>query len=249
VQVWSRRGGDFTARLPELAVLSCLDDVVLDGELAVVTDDGPADFELLSSRVMARSRRLAPEYPVTLFVFDALRHKDRDLCPRPWTKRRKVLDQLHLSDKTSGVAQTVSYTTDGEAMYKATVAVGAEGTVSKKVASIYLPGQRVRWWTKTKHRRTSVFQVVGWRPSTPFRPGGLIVADGGDPIGTASLVLPAAERVTVVNLLEGYGRSHPTGAITIPEDCVTATVRFTSRTPTHGLLREATVIAVHPAGG
>jgi hypothetical protein len=34
------------------------------------------------------------------------------------------------------------------------------------------------------------------------------------------------------------GRSYPTGAITIPEDRLTATVRFTSRTPTHGLLGE-----------
>jgi ATP-dependent DNA ligase len=70
----------------------------------------------------------------------------------------------------------VSYTGDGEAMHQATLAVGAEGTVSKEAASVYVPGRRVSWWTKTKHRRTAVFPVIGWRPSTPFRPGGLIVA-------------------------------------------------------------------------
>jgi ATP-dependent DNA ligase len=140
----------------------------------------------------------------------------------------------------------VSYTADGEAMHKATLVIGAEGTVSKKTASIYLPGQRVRWWTKTKHQRTSNFPVVGWRPSTRLRPGGLIVAERGEPIGTASLAVPESDRAALVALLERYGRSHPTGAITIPENCLAATVRFTSRTPTHGLLREATVVGVHP---
>jgi hypothetical protein len=48
-------------------------------------------------------------------------------------------------------------------------------------------------------------------------------------------------------LLQRYGRSHPTGAITIPEDGLVATVLCTSRTPTHGLLREAAVVAVQPA--
>ena len=75
----------------------------------------------------------------------------------------------------------------------------------------------------------------------------LIVAEGGDPIGTASLALPESERAALVALLERYGRRHQTGAITIPEDCLVATMRFTTRTPTHGLLREATVVAVHPA--
>jgi ATP-dependent DNA ligase len=129
-------------------------------------------------------------------------------------------------------------------MHQATLAIGDEGTVSKKTASVYLPGQRGRWWTKTKHRRTSNFAVVGWRPSTAFRPGGLIVSEGGDPIGVASLALPEAERATLGGLLQRYGRHHPHGAITIREECLAATVRFTSRTPTHGLLREAVVVAI-----
>jgi bifunctional non-homologous end joining protein LigD len=246
VQVWSKRGGDYTARLPELQLLSGLGNVVLDGELVVVAEDGRADFELLSRRVNGRNRRLTGEHAVTVYVFDVLRRDDHDLCGEPWAARRACLEQLELAGARSGVARTVSYTTDGKAMHEATLAIGAEGTVSKKAGSVYLPGQRVRWWTKTKHRRSAVLPVAGWRPSTPFRPGGLIVAEDGEPIGVASLALPEAERAALVGLLERYGRSHPTGAIIIPKDCLAATVRFTSRTPTHGLLREATVVAVHP---
>jgi bifunctional non-homologous end joining protein LigD len=219
----------------------------LDGELVVVTSEGRADFELLSKRISATNGTRNAEHPVTLYVSDLLRHNRRDLCPKSWSARRRVLDKLNLSDTTSGVAQAVSYSNDGEAMHQATLAVGAEGTVSKKMSSVYIPGQRVRWWTKTKHRRTGVFSVVGWRPSTPFRPGGLIVAEGGEPIGVASLAMAEPERAAVVDLLHRYGRSHPTATVTIPEDCLAATVRFTSRTPSRGLLCEASVIAVHPA--
>jgi bifunctional non-homologous end joining protein LigD len=37
VRVSSRRGGDYTARLPELQTMSGLNDVILDGELVDVT--------------------------------------------------------------------------------------------------------------------------------------------------------------------------------------------------------------------
>jgi bifunctional non-homologous end joining protein LigD len=66
VEVWSRRGGDYTSKLPELQSLSCLGDVVLDGELVVITDGGRADFELLSSRVIGRKARPAARHPVRL---------------------------------------------------------------------------------------------------------------------------------------------------------------------------------------
>jgi hypothetical protein len=90
--------------------------------------------------------------------------------------------------------------------------------------------------------------VAGWRPSTASRPGGLILAEDDDPIAVATLAIADKERAELVDLLHRYGRQHPTGTITIPANCLTATVRYSSRTPTHGHLREAFVLAVHPAG-
>ncbi len=101
---------------------------------------------------------------------------------------------------------------------------------------------------KAKHSTTQTFQVAGWRPSTPSRPGGLILAEHDDPIAVATLAIADSQRSALVDLFHRYGRQHPTGTITIPGDCLTATVRYTSRTPTHGHLREAFVTAVQPAG-
>ena len=131
-------------------------------------------------------------------------------------------------------------------MHQATAAIGAEGTVSKAVRSVYRAG-RSRYWRKAKHSRTDTFQVAGWRPSTASRPGGLILAEHDDPIAVATLAIADKERSALIDLLRRYGRRHPTGTITIPGDCLTATVRYTSRTPTHGHLREAFVLAVQPA--
>ena len=102
VQVWSRRGGDYTASLPELQSLSSVGDVVMDGELVVITDDGRADFELLSTRVNGKNRASTTDPPVTLYAFDILRHVGRDLCGEPWTARRAIVEQLDLATVTSG---------------------------------------------------------------------------------------------------------------------------------------------------
>jgi bifunctional non-homologous end joining protein LigD len=102
----------------------------------VVTEDGRADFELLSRRVNGGNRRPTAEHPIGLYVFDVLRHDGRDVCGEPWTARRAILNQIELSERTSGVARTVSYTDNGKAMHQATLAVGAEGTVSKQASSV-----------------------------------------------------------------------------------------------------------------
>jgi ATP-dependent DNA ligase len=118
--------------------------------------------------------------------------------------------------------------------------------VSKRADAGYRPG-RSRQWLKAKHQEVERMQVASWRPSRPARPGGLLLAEAGEPVGTATLALPEEQRAAVVELLRRYGRSHPTGTITISPDCLQAVVRYTSRTPTHGHLREAVVVAIEPA--
>jgi hypothetical protein len=126
-------------------------------------------------------------------------------------------------------------------------AVHAEGTVSKRTDSAYRPG-RSRRWTKAKHKTVETVQVVGWRPSTPGRPGGVILAENGEPIGLATLAMPEPQQAALLDLLQRYGRQHPSGAVTIAEDCIHAVVHYTARTPTHVRLREAFAVAIQPVG-
>jgi hypothetical protein len=107
------------------------------------------------------------------------------------------------------------------------------------------PGRRRT--TKSKHRVEEVLKVAGWRPSSSSRPGSLILAEGGEVIGTATVALPDDQRRGLVELIGRYGRHHPSGALTITEGSIKASVRHTCRTPTHGHLREAVVTAVHCA--
>ena len=46
--------------------------------------------------------------------------------------------------------------------------------------------------------------------------------------------------------MQRYGRHHPSGTIVIADDRTQAVVSYTSRTPAHGHLREAIVVAVEP---
>jgi bifunctional non-homologous end joining protein LigD len=85
LRLWSRTGGEWVDRLPELeAGLSSVGDVVLDGEVVVLTADGRADFELLGARIHGR-RHNPDSHSVTFFVFDipAVRRCGAGSGPRP----------------------------------------------------------------------------------------------------------------------------------------------------------------------
>jgi hypothetical protein len=222
--------------------LASLRDAVLDGEVVVVTPSGRADFDLLGARIHGR-RQGSDAHPVTLFTFDVLEVDDADVRERPWTTRRQILDDLDLTGCTSGAARATIWTEDGSAMHEATRNLQAEGTVSKRPDSPTRradPGAGPRPSTG----QSRPFSWLDGAPQLRPRPGGLIVAEEGQPIGVASLTLPDSQRAALLELMHRYGRQHHTGAVTIPENCLEADMRFTSRTPTHGHLREAFVDAV-----
>jgi hypothetical protein len=71
-------------------------------------------------------------------------------------------------------------------------------------------------------------------------PGGFSRAD-------QTLSLTPEQRAALVDLMRRYGGQHSSGTITIPPECIQAVVHYTSRTPTHGHLREAFVVSIEPA--
>jgi hypothetical protein len=221
-----------TAWFPGLVEIGDLGaDLVIDGEVACCDEAGTARFEWLG-----RWRAGRGDGTVRFYPFDLLRLDGVDLRDRPWAERTDRLHEVLAAGAPDG-CQVMTSSEDGVAMWAATAAVGAEGVVAKRRDSGYRPG-RSRWWLKTKHRTSAWFDVAAWRPTTPGRPGGLVVAKGDDVVGVAVLALPASERAGLAGLIDRYGRRHPTGTVTLPDGAVCAQVSFMPR-PGVAVLREA----------
>lgn len=168
VRAWSRNENDVTVSFPELAVLAdAADDLLLDGEVVALDDRGVPTFGALADRmhvqVARRAEELSRANPVTLIVFDVLRHDGEDVTGRPLQERREVLEGLGL-DLTH--VQVPPVYDDGQMLMSATAQQGLEGVVSKRLASTYHPGRRTTSWLKFPHRGTESYVVGGWRLET-----------------------------------------------------------------------------------
>ena len=143
VQVWSRRGADFTYRFPAIAEAVRglnVDRALIDGEAVVLRNDGRSDFvALLTKRGGAQAM---------LVAFDLLRQEGEDLRLRPLEARREALKQL-----VAGVDRLLfseALAADGAVMFAKACELGLEGIVSKRAGSFYRNG-RSRNWLKIKN--------------------------------------------------------------------------------------------------
>jgi bifunctional non-homologous end joining protein LigD len=144
VRVWTRRGHDLTARLPELAPLADLLDtpVVLDGEL-VAGQTRASDFYVVLGRVGTRNRTS----PLTFVAFDVLAF-DGPVIDQPHRHRRALLDDLALNgDAWCTTPQLQGRVVD---VLAACPEHDVEGIVAKRVDSAYRPGERSSDWLKLK---------------------------------------------------------------------------------------------------
>ncbi len=114
------RGRDHR-RLPELAPPGRAgDDALLDGEVVLLTEDGPPSFTAFAERMHVREpgRRLdwRRAAPVTYMIFDLLRFRGSDLSGRSYQRRRAALDDLELGGPRWTVPPAFP---DGPATYQA----------------------------------------------------------------------------------------------------------------------------------
>ena len=143
VRVFSRRGNDYTERVPRivdtLARLPVV-SVTLDCEGVACGPDGVTNFELLRAALGRPHLR-----EVFLYAFDLLELDDHDLRREPWSDRRWKLARLlrgaghgvQLSDHIEG--------NDGEAAFRHACAIGLEGIVAKRRDKPYQSGRSPHW--------------------------------------------------------------------------------------------------------
>jgi bifunctional non-homologous end joining protein LigD len=155
VRIASRRGNDVSARYPELSPLADalpVDDVILDGELVVLDDEGRPSFNEIQKH----------EHAATIMLFDVLRLDGRDVTSLPWRERRALLDRLALSGGTWQTPRVVEG--DADVAVATATHLGLEGIVAKRVDSVYRPGKRTTAWQKLKLSARQELVVGGWLP-------------------------------------------------------------------------------------
>lgn len=181
----SRVGNDFTAAYPELAELGDLMDghaAVLDGEI-VALDGDRSSFARLQQRMnlqgAAAIARAAADVPVEFWIFDVLWLDGISLIGKRLDDRRRILDLLPLDGLICSVPERLAGDADTALAHSAER--GWEGVVAKRGDSLYVPGKRARTWLKIKNFTTVEVVVIGWKPGSGWRAGGigsLLVAVG-----------------------------------------------------------------------
>lgn len=127
-------------------------ELVLDGEVVVLDEQGAPRFQLLQQGGNER-----------LILFDILWLDGEDLRKLPYIERRKLLEKM-FRKAPAGIALSQTLDTSGEEAVKIAAAGGWEGIIAKKNASVYEP-RRSKEWLKIKAINEQELVIVGWQPS------------------------------------------------------------------------------------
>src|SRR5690606_11746967 len=121
-------------------------------------------FQRLQQRMhvrdSSRTERLAAQIPVIYMAFDLIYLDGRDLTGSPFTERRRLLEEVVVSDEHIQVSPVVE--NSGTALFDAAQQQGLEGIVAKRLASRYEPGKRSQSWRKVKVVFDADVVIVGW---------------------------------------------------------------------------------------
>jgi len=166
VRLQDRYGRDVTDRYPELAGLGRQvggQDVVLDGEIVVLDEQGRPDFSRLRLRLAAdgaTAPRLAAETPVTYQTFDVLYRDGKPVMAHPLWRRKNLLHQMVRPGESVRTPDFVER--EGVAFFEAAREHGLEGIIAKERESVYRPGQRSPVWLKVKVYHKEELVVGGY---------------------------------------------------------------------------------------
>ncbi|MDE0235504.1 MAG: ATP-dependent DNA ligase [bacterium] len=180
-RLYSRNQKPLLRYFPELepALDQLPGGTVVDGEVVVVYGDA-THFDALQMRIHpARSRitRLSEEVPAQLVAFDLLAVRGEDLRNRPFSARRRRLEDLAANLRTPwNLTPTTTDQSVARRWFDDYEAAGCDGVVAKRLEEEYVSGKRRM--IKIKHRRHVDCVVGGYR-----------VHKDGDKIGSLLLGL------------------------------------------------------------
>jgi bifunctional non-homologous end joining protein LigD len=175
VRLVYRRGSDAVSVYPDLArALAALPfgDLVLDGEVVVLDEDGRPSFQHLQRRAQQRRtadiQRAALEMPATYVAFDLLGFEGFDLRALPLVERKRLLQRVL---PPAGPVRLLAHVPEqGEALYAEVRRRGLEGLIAKRADAPYRAGRSPNW-LKLRADRVDDFVVVGFTEPQGERTG------------------------------------------------------------------------------
>lgn len=161
VKLYSRRLENISSQYPDAVKLFKTyvkaKEAILECE-CVAVDPSTGEMrpfqELMHRRRKYGIEKAAEEYPVSLFMFEALYVDGKDLTLEPYPTRRKMLEKVIREDERTRIANHML--TDDvntlEKFFEEAIEDGCEGLVCKSVAkdSVYQAGARGWSWIKYK---------------------------------------------------------------------------------------------------
>ncbi len=168
VNVFSRSGKEWTGALGKIIDAIgelALGSAWLDGEVAVIDDEGRTSFQALQNAISDEANR-----HLVYFVFDVLYLDGYDLQGVALAQRKDLLRKL-----IPETAQRVRFSADvrgsGDEFFKQACALGLEGAVSKRADSTYRTGVRTRDWVKVKCGQRQEMVIGGFTDPKGGRSG------------------------------------------------------------------------------
>jgi bifunctional non-homologous end joining protein LigD len=159
VHLYSRNGISYNTKFKALAkdLEGVEHDVILDGEVVIVNEDGIPQFQALQNYDETTSGSLR------YYVFDMLYLNGHSMLELTLLERKSLIPE---------VIENLSYTLYcdhiggmGTALYKKAIDAGMEGVMAKKIDSTYSPGYRSENWLKIKAVETEEAIICGYTDS------------------------------------------------------------------------------------
>lgn len=153
----SRNNKSFDGRYPEIvkALAHMPDETVVDGEAVALDESGRPSFNLLQNYGSSKA-------PLVYYVFDVLILAGRDVMGETLAVRRELLKEKILPRLAEPIRESRSLDAPLPELIRAVREQGLEGLASKRLDSVYEPGQRSGAWQKMRINQGQEFVIGGY---------------------------------------------------------------------------------------
>ncbi len=157
VTISSRNNKPFTEKYyPIVEVMQKWElDVVLDGEILVLKENGTADFGAL------QNWRSEADGNLVFYAFDILWLNGKDLQQLELSERQAILKEV-LPKTDDHIRLSEVFTASGTDFFEAAKKMGLEGIMAKKTTSTYSTNSRSKDWLKIKVKQRQEVVIGGF---------------------------------------------------------------------------------------